>query len=77
MFIGSANLNPRGLDGKVDHETNVLIIDSEVTNRAYNRLIDNHVRLNLQPHNLLKYIEIEEKIVPIIKIYYPFLEFLA
>jgi phosphatidylserine/phosphatidylglycerophosphate/cardiolipin synthase-like enzyme len=78
MFIGSANLNPRGLDGKVDHETNLLIMDAEVVNNAYKRLRDNHSKLNLQPHNLLKYIELEEKIVPFIKkIYYPFLEFLA
>ena len=77
LFLGSANLNPRGLDGLVDNEVNILIRDTTMVNQTYQRLVNNHARMNVQTHDLHQYQEIEKKIGPIINWHYYLLEFLV
>lgn len=77
LFLGSANLNPRGLDGLVDNEVNILIRDPTVANQTYQRLMSNHARMKVQPHDLNQYREIEKNIMFIIDLHYYLLEFLA
>ena len=77
LFVGSANLNPRGLDGLVDNEVNILIRDPTVANQTYQRLMSNHTRMKVQPHDLNQYREIGKNIMLIIDLHYYLLEFLA
>jgi phosphatidylserine/phosphatidylglycerophosphate/cardiolipin synthase-like enzyme len=77
LFLGSANLNPRGLDGLVDNDLNILIRDPAIANMAYQRLMSKYGQMNVQPHDLNQYIEIEKNIWEIVNFHYELIEFLA
>jgi phosphatidylserine/phosphatidylglycerophosphate/cardiolipin synthase-like enzyme len=62
MILGSANINPRGLDGITDSELDVIIDDADVVNDAYARLLDWGRSASLVPHDTRQYKKIYDAI---------------